>query len=306
MRLTARVREAMRPAIWALAALLVLLMAPAAAAETPPAGSEGGARGADLPAGWSAGTVELGTGFHSSEASRRVREVQRKLNRLGYGAGSVDGLFGSRTDAAVRRFQAASGLAVDGAVGPLTLKQLRARIRQQERLLARGSGFRSADGSDRVREVQRKLNRLGHGAGAVDGLFGQATEAAVRRFQERRALAVDGVAGPRTLAALGSPEPARRARSEGRGAETERRAPSDRARSDDPAARRPSPPPVGIPEGDPLQTPLTTTAPDETSGPRWGFLLLIAATLGLVLMVVLAFRADRSGGEDEPARRRRR
>jgi peptidoglycan hydrolase-like protein with peptidoglycan-binding domain len=303
MRLTARAREAMRPAIWALAALLVLLMAPAAAAETPPAGSEGGARRIDQPAGWSAGPVALGTGFHSSEASSRVREVQRKLNRLGYASGPVDGLFGPRTDAAVRRFQTDSGLAVDGAVGPRTLRQLLSRIAQKERLLARGSGFRSADGSERVRDVQRRLNRLGHGAGAVDGLFGPTTDAAVRRFQGERALVVDGVVGPRTLAALGSAaEPIReRARTEDRGAERQGRTPSARARSDDPAARRRAPAPdfERAPEGDPLQTPLPTTAPDQTDGPRWGFLLLIAATLGLVLAVVLLFRADRSAHEDD-------
>jgi peptidoglycan hydrolase-like protein with peptidoglycan-binding domain len=287
-----------------LAALVVLLMAPAAAAETPPAGSEGGARGTDLPTGWTAGPVALGTGFHGPDGSERVREVQHKLNRLGYGAGPLDGLFGPLTDAAVRRFQADGGIAVDGAVGPVTLRKVRSRIRQKERLLARGSGFRSSDGSERVRDVQRRLNRLGHGAGAVDGLFGPATDAAVRRFQTRRALAADGVVGPRTLAALGSADrPVRRqARRKDRPPRKRSQTRSGQggsseplARSDDPLARQPSPPAVGerTPGGEPLGTPVPTSAPDQTDGPRWGLLFLIAAMVAVVLIVALAFRADR-------------
>jgi peptidoglycan hydrolase-like protein with peptidoglycan-binding domain len=312
MKLTVRARGARRPVIWALAALLVLLIAPAAAAKTPPAGSEGGTGSTDLPAGWRAGPVALGTGFHSPDGSERVREIQRKLNRLSYGAGPVDGLFGPLTDAAVRRFQADGGMVVDGAVGPVTLRKVRSRIRQKERLLARGSGFRSSDGSERVRDVQRRLNRLGHGAGAVDGLFGPATDAAVRRFQSRRALAADGVVGPRTLAALGSAaRPIRqKARRKGRTPRKESRAPSGQggsseplARSDDPNARQPSPPPVGEvpPEGEPIGTPLPTTAPDQTDGPRWGLIFLIAAMVGLLLVVALAFRSDRFARTDSGA-----
>ncbi len=50
-----------------------------------------------------------------------VRDTQSQLNALGYDTGGVDGVAGARTDAAIRAFQAANGLAVDGIAGPQTL-----------------------------------------------------------------------------------------------------------------------------------------------------------------------------------------
>ena len=46
------------------------------------------------------------------------------LNALGYDCGSVDGIFGSKTKAAVMAFQKANGLGADGIVGPLTWGKL--------------------------------------------------------------------------------------------------------------------------------------------------------------------------------------
>lgn len=53
-----------------------------------------------------------------------VRDVQRRLGELGYSPGPVDGIFGPRTENAVRAFQRDSGLAVDGIVGPRTRANL--------------------------------------------------------------------------------------------------------------------------------------------------------------------------------------
>ena len=53
-----------------------------------------------------------------------VRKLQELLNALGYDCGSVDGIFGSKTKAAVLAFQKANGLAADGIVGPLTWGKL--------------------------------------------------------------------------------------------------------------------------------------------------------------------------------------
>ncbi|MBN2358939.1 MAG: peptidoglycan-binding protein [Deltaproteobacteria bacterium] len=75
------------------------------------------------------------------------------------------------------------------------LKLIRGSIRRGD-LLSRGD--RGAD----VRALQRALQDAGVYGGKVDGVFDQATEQAVRRFQRARGLSADGVVGPKTLASL--------------------------------------------------------------------------------------------------------
>ena len=50
-----------------------------------------------------------------------VTQIQTKLKRWGYYNGNVDGIYGSKTVAAVRSFQSKNGLTVDGIAGPKTL-----------------------------------------------------------------------------------------------------------------------------------------------------------------------------------------
>ena len=56
-----------------------------------------------------------------------------------------------------------------------------------------------------VTEIQRRLKAWGYYDGAVDGVYGSRTEAAVRWFQRKNSLSVDGQVGDQTLAALGIP-----------------------------------------------------------------------------------------------------
>ena len=53
-----------------------------------------------------------------------VTQIQTKLKRWGYYTGSVDGIYGSKTVAAVKYFQRKNGLTVDGIAGPATLKAM--------------------------------------------------------------------------------------------------------------------------------------------------------------------------------------
>ncbi|MDF0732318.1 N-acetylmuramidase family protein [Pseudomonas entomophila] len=61
--------------------------------------------------------------------------------------------------------------------------------------------LRFGDRSGAVRELQRKLNTKGAKL-AMDGAYGEATEAAVRMYQRSIGLVADGIAGPKTLASL--------------------------------------------------------------------------------------------------------
>ena len=56
-----------------------------------------------------------------------------------------------------------------------------------------------------VRDIQQRLKNWGYYNGAVDGIYGAKTKAAVEAFQKKNGLVVDGVAGPKTLEAMGLP-----------------------------------------------------------------------------------------------------
>jgi len=61
-----------------------------------------------------------------------VKKLQESLNKLGFNCGTADGIFGPKTEAAVKAFQKANGLAVDGIVGPATQAKLEEMLRKME------------------------------------------------------------------------------------------------------------------------------------------------------------------------------
>lgn len=54
-----------------------------------------------------------------------------------------------------------------------------------------------------VTQIQTKLKRWGYYSGNVDGIYGSQTVAAVKWFQRKNGLTADGIAGPKTLSAMG-------------------------------------------------------------------------------------------------------
>lgn len=125
-----------------------------------------------------------------------VVRLQNGLNRAGFNVGTVDGLFGTRTQAAVRAFQRSVGLPETGVVDLNTWLLLAPFLDSRDILLRRG------DRGMLVRIAQTALARAGFSPGTIDGIFGPNTQAAVRAFQQANGLAVDGIIGPRTWTAL--------------------------------------------------------------------------------------------------------
>ena len=127
-----------------------------------------------------------------------VKILQQLLNNRGYNCGIADGIFGAGTEKAVKAFQRANGLEVDGIVGEATNKALSRDP----------SGFtrytlRKGDKGEAVRQLQQILVNAGYSVGAgIDGDFGVGTESAVKKFQRDNRLEADGIVGPNTWKAL--------------------------------------------------------------------------------------------------------
>ena len=134
-----------------------------------------------------------------------VKTLQDKLNALGYNSGSVDGIFGAKTYAAVTAFQKANGLGVDGIVGKLTWGKLYgvspAMPMETTTVVGRPTVSYGSRG-DAVRKLQELLNALDYDCGSVDGIFGSKTKAAVLAFQKANGLAADGIVGSLTWGKL--------------------------------------------------------------------------------------------------------
>jgi peptidoglycan hydrolase-like protein with peptidoglycan-binding domain len=119
----------------------------------------------------------------------RVFAIQYLLNAHGARL-AVDGMFGPATTAAVRSFQSKSRISADGQVGPQTWSRLIVQVKK-------------GNTGSAVSAVQHNL-RFGYGftSVAVDGQFGALTNSAVRSFQAKFKIGVDGIVGPATWNAL--------------------------------------------------------------------------------------------------------
>ena len=135
--------------------------------------------------------------------SSSVAALQVVLFNRGIYRGTIDGVKGPMTTAAIRRFQQRPGLMADGIVGRMTLRALGryARYHLGERMIVDGMW-----GWD-VAALQFRLAWHGFPSGPMDARFGTRTGAALFLFQRWRGIGADGVAGPVSVRALRGPLP---------------------------------------------------------------------------------------------------
>lgn len=146
------------------------------------------------------------------EQSDNVRKMQSKLKSKGFYTGSIDGKFGPATRKAVYKFQSSVGITADGKPGNKTLTALydgtsalnktnNREITHTEKPSNPRALYYGCSGS-RVKSLQRALKAAGCYKGSIDGVYGDLTYDAVKKYQYQKGLKADGIAGTKTLASL--------------------------------------------------------------------------------------------------------
>jgi peptidoglycan hydrolase-like protein with peptidoglycan-binding domain len=123
-----------------------------------------------------------------------LNEIQRELAKRGYFKGEPDGKPGPRTTQAIRDFQFAQRVAVDGRPSEPLLRDIQAtKTTMKDELLdlVRQAG---ADGPPQrtVRDIQKALNKAGYGPLKEDGQWGASTRQALTRFEQDNRLPPKG------------------------------------------------------------------------------------------------------------------
>ena len=144
-----------------------------------------------------------------------VKALQQALEELLFHKGAIDGKYGKATESSVRAYQEKNKLSVTGIADPAGQeklfegKPLNASGKATEvRTLPAIEGLilRPGDRGDAIADLQQKLRNKGFYKGSVDGIYGKGTEDAVRAFQAKNNLKVDGKAGSATMQALNGPD----------------------------------------------------------------------------------------------------
>ncbi|WRH68421.1 MAG: peptidoglycan-binding protein [Planktothrix sp. GU0601_MAG3] len=143
----------------------------------------------------------------SGDSGNQVRQVQQRLQELGYFNANATGNFGSLTKDAVIRFQRDAGLSADGIVGPQTLAALGlgavvnpSNPGSSRDLIGLGRG----DSGPGVSDLQRRLQALGYFNQQPTSNFGSITENAVIQMQRDYNIPPTGLVTEATLAILNS------------------------------------------------------------------------------------------------------
>ncbi|MFN6526988.1 peptidoglycan-binding protein [Nostoc sp. ChiSLP03a] len=152
-------------------------------------------------------TSNLSKNFlRKGDEGENVRVLQERLRVAGFYYGNATGIFGPITEEAVKRFQDAYKLSVDGIANRATLDKLPGvgigDGEEAPKKVVNRDKLRVGDRGEPVRLLQEQLMQAGYLEREPNGYYGSYTADAVRRFQAANFLAASGVAGPTTRAKL--------------------------------------------------------------------------------------------------------
>lgn len=148
--------------------------------------------------------ADVGRGDRGSE----VTYVQRLMITQGYLVDTADGVFGNNTEYAVRMFQKQNGLSATGKVDSNTLAAMKENnkkfaVAQQSRNVRNSVEVsRFGDRGRSISDLQARLAHSGFSPGSIDGIFGNGTADALKRFQKANGLPVTGEVDSKTMALL--------------------------------------------------------------------------------------------------------
>ncbi len=145
--------------------------------------------------------------LQSGADGTQVTALQEALIELGYLSGKADGIYGSGTANAVMKLQKANGYPVTGYADanlqalifngkPVNSRGVKTDIKTLPAI--DGITVRSGDKGVIVRSIQTQLKALGFYSGSISGTCDSATVSAIKAFQKKHDLTVDGIAGEDT------------------------------------------------------------------------------------------------------------
>ena len=141
--------------------------------------------------------------FNIGDSGDKILLYQNRLQKLGYLTTEPDGIYGTDTQMAVRRFQEQNSLIADGYLGPITRDAL-----MSDDAIGNALSY-SMHGSD-VKNVQQRLYELNYiRAKDINSYYTSLTEKAVKLFQKNNGLTVDGKVGRHTMNVLFSDDAVR-------------------------------------------------------------------------------------------------
>jgi peptidoglycan hydrolase-like protein with peptidoglycan-binding domain len=145
-------------------------------------------------------TLAQAHGYSRSE----VRAAQQQLKNDGYYSGRIDGIDGPMTMAAIRSYQSANNLTVNGRLDSQTRDRLGiSATGQASRQAIAPSSSAMTPSVATVKSAQQKLQQDGFYSGSINGMFNPQTRSAIRQYQQNNGLTVNGQLDQQTLNSLG-------------------------------------------------------------------------------------------------------